>query len=265
MTTFSGSPKDSPRSSPSPQPPARARPDDLPSSSRDLSSSREHVPTPDSPTSSAPSHTPPKTGGGNTSSRPGSMIFQQPLMETSRDTEPELIPIFQYLNSHANKLYQEGYFLKLNDLDTSESSSEAHGMLRLIKIGGKPTVDRNWTECFAQLVGTVLSLWDAAALDRAGQDGEVAPTFVNLADASIKMVGSPPHACECTDDSRLRHSLRETRRCNLYRTFCRSPLLAKTDISCTSTRFIRSLNGLLASGWPCSNMPLSRNSTQALL
>jgi hypothetical protein len=42
-------------------------------------------------------------------------------METSRDTEPELIPIFQYLNSHSNKLYQEGYFLKLNDLDTSES------------------------------------------------------------------------------------------------------------------------------------------------
>ena len=41
-------------------------------------------------------------------------------METSRDTEPELLPIFQYLNSHANKLYQEGYFLKLNDLDTSK-------------------------------------------------------------------------------------------------------------------------------------------------
>jgi CCR4-NOT transcriptional complex subunit CAF120 len=53
---------------------------------------------------------------------------------------------------------------------------------------GRPNVDRNWTECFAQLVGTVLSLWDAAALDAAGQDGEVAPTFINLADASIKMV-----------------------------------------------------------------------------
>ena len=30
---------------------------------------------------------------------------------------PELLPIFSFLNSHANKLYQEGYFLKLNDLD----------------------------------------------------------------------------------------------------------------------------------------------------
>jgi CCR4-NOT transcriptional complex subunit CAF120 len=48
-------------------------------------------------------------------------------------------------------------------------------------------VDRAWTECFAQLVGTVLSLWDAAALDAAGEDGEVLPTFINVSDASIKM------------------------------------------------------------------------------
>lgn len=111
-------------------------------------------------------------------------------METSRDTEPELIPIFQYLNSHSNKLYQEGYFLKLNDLDTSESPMSKWDTEADKKLGGKPSADRNWTECFAQLVGTVLSLWDAAALDRAGQDGEVAPTFINLADASIKMVSS---------------------------------------------------------------------------
>jgi CCR4-NOT transcriptional complex subunit CAF120 len=38
-------------------------------------------------------------------------------------------------------------------------------------------------------VGTVLSVWDAGELDSAGEDGEVVPTFINLADASIKMVG----------------------------------------------------------------------------
>jgi len=58
----------------------------------------------------------------------------------------------------------------------------------LTSLDGRPNADRSWTESFAQLVGTVLSLWDAAALDAAGQDGEVAPTFINLADASIKMV-----------------------------------------------------------------------------
>ncbi|RMD43419.1 hypothetical protein DV735_g1765, partial [Chaetothyriales sp. CBS 134920] len=110
-------------------------------------------------------------------SRAASAIYTPPSMAAGTDTQiEELVPVFSFLSSHANKLYQEGYFLKLNDLDTS----------------GKPNTDRSWTECFAQLVGTVLSLWDAAALDAAGQDGEVAPTFINLADASIKMIETLP-------------------------------------------------------------------------
>ena len=41
--------------------------------------------------------------------------YQPPTMDLSDDTIPELLPIFTFLNSHANKLYQEGYFLKLDD------------------------------------------------------------------------------------------------------------------------------------------------------
>jgi len=47
-----------------------------------------------------------------------------PMMEIGLDTVPELLPIFTLLNSHSNKLYQEGYFLKLNDLDTSKDNEE---------------------------------------------------------------------------------------------------------------------------------------------
>lgn len=46
------------------------------------------------------------------------------MMEIGLDTVPELLPIFTLLNSHSNKLYQEGYFLKLNDLDTSKDNEE---------------------------------------------------------------------------------------------------------------------------------------------
>ncbi|APA06465.1 hypothetical protein sscle_02g012350 [Sclerotinia sclerotiorum 1980 UF-70] len=111
-------------------------------------------------------------------SRPMSIVqtFQPPLMDVNQETLPELQPIFTFLNSHSNKLYQEGYFLKLDDQN----------------IHGKANVDRTWTECFAQLVGTILSLWDAAELDAAGQDGEVLPKFINLTDASIKMIESLP-------------------------------------------------------------------------
>ncbi|KAK0754144.1 hypothetical protein B0T18DRAFT_31476 [Schizothecium vesticola] len=98
------------------------------------------------------------------------------MMDVNADTPPELQPIFSFLNAHSNKLYQEGYFLKLDDQD----------------LKGRPNADRTWTECFAQLVGTVLSLWDAAELDAAGEDGEVLPKFINLTDASIKMIEALP-------------------------------------------------------------------------
>ncbi|KAI9770266.1 MAG: hypothetical protein M1840_003424 [Geoglossum simile] len=116
---------------------------------------------------------PPRARHERTSSRPLSMLqtYQPPLMEVAQDTLPELQPIFTYLNSHSNKLYQEGYLFKLNDYDQN----------------GKPCSDRNWKEYFAQLVGIILSLWDAAALDASSQDGEVIPTFINLTDASIKI------------------------------------------------------------------------------
>ncbi|KAG5981545.1 hypothetical protein E4U55_002849 [Claviceps digitariae] len=126
---------------------------------------------------SLPSNSPPQQRQRSLS-RPLSLVqtYQPPIMDINEDTIPELQPIFTLLNSHSNKLYQEGYFLKLDDQNTQ----------------GKPNVDRTWTECFAQLVGTVLSLWDAAELDAAGEDGEVLPKFINLTDASIKMIESLP-------------------------------------------------------------------------
>lgn len=47
--------------------------------------------------------------------------YNPPHMDINEDTIPELQPIFTFLNSHQNKLYQEGYFLKLDDQDTRTS------------------------------------------------------------------------------------------------------------------------------------------------
>jgi CCR4-NOT transcriptional complex subunit CAF120 len=58
----------------------------------------------------------------------------------------------------------------------------------LTAAGGRPAPDRVWQECFAQLVGTILSLWDASELDDMRPDTEVLPTFINLTDAAIHMV-----------------------------------------------------------------------------
>ncbi|KAL4881335.1 hypothetical protein BJY04DRAFT_189644 [Aspergillus karnatakaensis] len=139
-----------------------------------LPPSRYETPSPDrpSPVDGSPSK------AERRMSRPGSTIFSHtpPFMQLAEDTPAELQRIFAYMNSHTNKLYYEGYFLKLNDLDTN----------------GRPCADRQWVECYAQLVGTVLSLWDAAALDAAGDANEVPPTFINLADASVKSIETLP-------------------------------------------------------------------------
>lgn len=42
---------------------------------------------------------------------------QSPLVDVNPETVPELEPILSFLSSQSNKLYHEGVFLKLNDLD----------------------------------------------------------------------------------------------------------------------------------------------------
>ena len=53
-------------------------------------------------------------------------------------------------------------------------------------------------DCYAQLIGSVLSIWDAKALEEEEErtrrglapEKEVAPTFINLQDATMKMVNN---------------------------------------------------------------------------
>lgn len=62
---------------------------------------------------------PPPSRSSRPSSRPMSIVqpYQPPLLEVEQDTLPELQPVFTFLNSHSKKIYTEGYFLKLNDLN----------------------------------------------------------------------------------------------------------------------------------------------------
>lgn len=119
MSVF-GSPK-----SQSPQASSPVNPSPQPQQIHSASSpSHQAGPATDSPTPR------PRTRAATTSSsRPMSMVqtYQPPLMEIGQDVIPELQPVFSFLNSHSNKLFQEGYFLKLNDLDSRESDISKSG------------------------------------------------------------------------------------------------------------------------------------------
>lgn len=71
-----------------------------------------------SPLNASPNGSPPRHK--RSSSRPLSLVqtYQPPVMDVNEDTIPELQPIFSFLNSSQNKLYHEGYFLKLDDQDS---------------------------------------------------------------------------------------------------------------------------------------------------
>ena len=118
MSTFGGPPKSPPAHKASAtEPPLRQQ---LPRQSEPVYVSTE--PNASSAAVAAVSESPAtRAGRARADSRPMSMIggYMPPQMDTN-NTVPELLPVFTFLNSHSNKLYQEGYFLKLNDLDTRE-------------------------------------------------------------------------------------------------------------------------------------------------
>jgi CCR4-NOT transcriptional complex subunit CAF120 len=57
-----------------------------------------------------------------------------------------------------------------------------------VETGGKPFAQRTWVECFAQLNGTSLSIWNARELEERGSTENVPPRYLNLADSAMKMV-----------------------------------------------------------------------------
>ncbi|KAL4401252.1 hypothetical protein ACI68E_002583 [Malassezia pachydermatis] len=80
--------------------------------------------------------------------------------------------------AHTRKVYMEGYLLVRHTL----------------AVDGQPDHRADhfstWTECYVQLYGTTLSIWDAHALDVAAQEQrDVVPTFINVMDALVDYVG----------------------------------------------------------------------------
>lgn len=53
------------------------------------------------------------------------MQIQPRETDISKDTLPELQPVFNFMNVHSGKLYTEGYFLKLADLRAGQCTPVA--------------------------------------------------------------------------------------------------------------------------------------------
>jgi CCR4-NOT transcriptional complex subunit CAF120 len=140
MSSFSNRDSKSPSSDPSPAAPVQYSDTPKPEPYRPTTPQYAQQPRPNSRASLQHGERPQEY---RSSSRPMSMVqtYQPPLMDVTQDTLPELQPIFTYLNSHGNKLYQEGYFLKLDDQNSRNELGKLNPIFKVL------TIYRWETEC----------------------------------------------------------------------------------------------------------------------
>ncbi|KAJ6508021.1 hypothetical protein C8R47DRAFT_1174345 [Mycena vitilis] len=89
---------------------------------------------------------------------------------------PEIRSVVQLTTAHARKIYFSGPLVRRIERQPD---------------GQKPHKDEGWTEVWAQLGGTTLSIWDMKQIQEASAQGkEVPPTYVNMTDAFVHVLGS---------------------------------------------------------------------------
>ncbi len=134
----------------------------------------------------SPSMSPPSNG--NVQPLPSLPPAQQPHDVTSNSPSrqssasasqlhPEIRSLVQLNVGHAYKIYYSGPLVRRVDR---------------LPDGQKATKDEGWTDFWAQLGGTTLSLWDMKQVQEASKQGrEVPPTYINMTDAVCVSVPSP--------------------------------------------------------------------------
>jgi len=82
---------------------------------------------------------------------------------------PEIRSVVSLQAAQANKVYCAGNLIR---------------RLERLPDGQRPVKDEGWTEVFAQLGGTTLSVWDMNAVNEAAKVGaQVPPSYINVTDA----------------------------------------------------------------------------------
>lgn len=94
---------------------------------------------------------------------------------------PEIRSVVQLNGAHAHKIYFSGPLVRRIERQPD---------------GQRPSKDDGWTEVWAQLGGTTLSIWDMKQVQEASQQGkEVPPAYVNMTDAVSDSLFDNPSAC----------------------------------------------------------------------
>ncbi|KAL0574993.1 hypothetical protein V5O48_006981 [Marasmius crinis-equi] len=134
---------------------------------------QQQQPPPPQPQPQEPSSTSPKLPQAQAQSQSSPTQSQA---SQQGQLHPEIRSVVQLTAAHAHKVYVSGRLVRRVERDAN---------------GHRPTKDEGWTEVWAQLGGTTLSIWDMKAINEASKEGkEVPPTYINMTDAFVQVLGA---------------------------------------------------------------------------
>lgn len=105
---------------------------------------------------------------------------------------PEIRSIVQLKVAHGRKIYHAGPLVRRLERQAD---------------GQRPLKDDGWRDVFAQLGGTILSLWDMKEVEEANKQGkQVPPSYINVTDAVSSMTS-------CLSNNMIRRAQHERSAC----------------------------------------------------
>lgn len=111
------------------------------------------------------------SGGGGTLQRRTSLaLAPPPRVSAGKTLHPEIEQVVALTLAHSSKVYCSGPLSRKIERQSDGQPAKAH--------------EAGWSEVWAQLGGTTMSVWDMEAINKASQQGkEVPPTYLNVTDS----------------------------------------------------------------------------------
>jgi len=114
------------------------------------------------------------SGGGTLQRRTTLAVAPPPRISAGKTLHPEIEQVVALTLAHSSKIYCSGPLVRKIERQSDGHAAKAH--------------EAGWSEVWAQLGGTTMSVWDMEAINKASQEGkEVPPTYLNVTDS----VGQP--------------------------------------------------------------------------
>lgn len=109
-------------------------------------------------------------GGGSLQRRTTLAVAPPPRISAGKTLHPEIEQVVALTLAHSSKIYCSGPLIRKIERQSDGQAAKPH--------------EADWSDVWAQLGGTTMSVWDMQAINKASQEGkEVPPTYLNVTDS----------------------------------------------------------------------------------